>query len=210
MQCAAPFRSKSRARLQEGRRSRMGKPCLIVSMRDVINALISWPFCGSFSVIGMHQTDAGLEVRALLPMPPEMYGLLNRKPGAKSAANSNASTHADSLAAYCRAEKSFSLPAGRHRHGQQNLIDDPIALVRCCRILMSGAAVRRHSYGLMKRWGAHADTMDASTGTRFPSGRRTPVRVSVVGQFNYWDGRRHPMRSAQGSPASGAVCAWRA
>ena len=27
-----------------------------------------------------------------------------------------------------------------------------------------------------------------------PCGRRTPSRVSVVGDFNLWDGRRHPMR----------------
>ncbi len=28
----------------------------------------------------------------------------------------------------------------------------------------------------------------------FLSGLQTPVGCSVVGQFNYWDGRRHPMR----------------
>jgi hypothetical protein len=78
--------------------------------RDVINALISGHFADPFSVLGMHQTDAGLEVRALLPDATD--GLLNRKPGAKSA-NSNASTHADSLAAFCRG-KILSLPAGRH------------------------------------------------------------------------------------------------
>ena len=34
--------------------------------RDVINALIAGHFADPFSVLGMHQTDAGLEVRALL------------------------------------------------------------------------------------------------------------------------------------------------
>ena len=33
--------------------------------RDVINALIAGHFADPFSVLGMHQTDAGLEVRAL-------------------------------------------------------------------------------------------------------------------------------------------------
>lgn len=28
----------------------------------------------------------------------------------------------------------------------------------------------------------------------FLSGLQTPVGSPVVGQFNYWDGRRHPMR----------------
>lgn len=71
--------------------------------RDVINALISGHFADPFSVLGMHQTDAGLEVRALLPDATDVW-VIEPKPGAKSA-NSNASTHADSLAAYCRAEK---------------------------------------------------------------------------------------------------------
>ena len=35
--------------------------------RDVINALIAGHFADPFSVLGMHRTEAGLEVRALLP-----------------------------------------------------------------------------------------------------------------------------------------------
>ena len=35
--------------------------------RDVINALIAGHFADPFSVLGMHKTTAGLEVRALLP-----------------------------------------------------------------------------------------------------------------------------------------------
>ncbi|SQA61469.1 1,4-alpha-glucan branching enzyme GlgB [Raoultella planticola] len=42
--------------------------------------------------------------------------------------------------------------------------------------------------------GAHADIMDGVTGTRFSVWAPNARRVSVVGQFNYWDGRRHPMR----------------
>ncbi len=35
--------------------------------RDVINALIAGHFADPFSVLGMHKTTAGLEVRALYP-----------------------------------------------------------------------------------------------------------------------------------------------
>ena len=41
--------------------------------RDVINALIAGHFADPFSVLGMHQTDAGLEVRALLPDATEVW-----------------------------------------------------------------------------------------------------------------------------------------
>lgn len=41
--------------------------------RDVINALIAGHFADPFSVLGMHQTQAGLEVRPYYLTPPT-YG----------------------------------------------------------------------------------------------------------------------------------------
>ncbi|MGS9097402.1 1,4-alpha-glucan branching enzyme, partial [Salmonella enterica subsp. enterica serovar Infantis] len=42
--------------------------------------------------------------------------------------------------------------------------------------------------------GSHADTIDGVTCTRFSDWAPNARRVSVVGQFNYWDRRRHPKR----------------
>lgn len=42
--------------------------------------------------------------------------------------------------------------------------------------------------------GAHVVTHDGVTGTNFAVWAPNAQRVSVVGNFNYWDGRRHPMR----------------
>ena len=43
--------------------------------KDVINALIAGHFADPFSVLGMHYTDAGLEVRALLPDATDVWSL---------------------------------------------------------------------------------------------------------------------------------------
>ena len=50
--------------------------------RDVINALISGHFADPFSVLGMHQTASGLEVRALLPDATDVW-VIEPKTGRK-------------------------------------------------------------------------------------------------------------------------------
>ena len=47
---------------------------------------------------------------------------------------------------------------------------------------------------LYERLGAHPRTMEGVTGTAFAVWAPNASRVSVVGEFNNWDGRRHPMR----------------
>lgn len=42
--------------------------------------------------------------------------------------------------------------------------------------------------------GAHTQTIDGVAGVRFAVWAPTAARVSVVGPFNDWDGRRHPMQ----------------
>ena len=44
------------------------------------------------------------------------------------------------------------------------------------------------------RLGAHADVRDGVAGVRFAVWAPNASRVAVVGDFNAWDGRRHPMR----------------
>jgi 1,4-alpha-glucan branching enzyme len=56
------------------------------------------------------------------------------------------------------------------------------------------AAEGRHE-DIYERLGAHVREMDAVTGTSFAVWAPSAKAVSVVGDFNSWDGRLHPMRS---------------
>ena len=48
---------------------------------------------------------------------------------------------------------------------------------------------------LWERLGAHVTEVDGVTGTAFAVWAPSARAVSVVGDFNYWDGRIHPMRT---------------
>lgn len=52
---------------------------------------------------------------------------------------------------------------------------------------------------LYRRLGAHPITHEGVDGTAFAVWAPNARRVSVVGNFNVWDGRRHPMRRRYGA-----------
>ena len=62
-----------------------------------------------------------------------------------------------------------------------------------------------HLFGEGRHWhvyrllGAHPCEIDGVAGTRFATWAPNAARVSVVGDFNGWDGRRHPLRCRGGS-----------
>lgn len=49
-------------------------------------------------------------------------------------------------------------------------------------------------YDIYEKLGAHPATIDGVDGVLFAVWAPNALRVSVVGDFNLWDGRRHPMR----------------
>ena len=59
-----------------------------------------------------------------------------------------------------------------------------------------GEGRHREAYRLL---GAHEREVDGTTGILFAVWAPNAERVSVVGDFNRWDGRRHPMRVRPGS-----------
>jgi 1,4-alpha-glucan branching enzyme len=50
-------------------------------------------------------------------------------------------------------------------------------------------------YRNFERLGAHLRTHEGFRGVHFAVWAPNAMRVSVVGNFNHWDGRRHPMRN---------------
>ena len=59
-----------------------------------------------------------------------------------------------------------------------------------------GEGKHQHAYRIL---GANAHVVDGIHGTLFATWAPNAERVSIVGDFNNWDGRRHPMRVRGGS-----------
>jgi 1,4-alpha-glucan branching enzyme len=156
-------------------------------VRDVLEGRHADPF----SVLGMHEAAGKLTVTAFLPWA-ETVVLLDAKTGAK-------------VAELPGQYGLFSGPAGRRRKAfdyrlqaqtAQGLVtlDDPYrfgpVLGDLDEYLISEGTHRR----LWQVLGAHLRSHQGVAGVHFAVWAPSASRVSVVGDFNGWDGRLHVMR----------------
>ncbi len=78
-------------------------------------------------------------------------------------------------------------------------LDDPYSFLPTLGELDLHLASQGRHEQLYDRLGAHVREVDGIAGTSFAVWAPSARSVSVVGDFNFWDGRIHPMRSLGGS-----------
>ena len=167
--------------------------------QSVINQFFDGTHSDPFSVLGMHETDNGIEIRALLPdacrvsvIDKEMQDTvceLDCLDDRGFFAGVVPQTHdffAYQLQVYWGKESQILEDPYRY-HPMINDLDEWF--------LAEGSFLRPYEV-----LGAHFIECDGVSGVNFRLWAPNAKRVSVVGDFNYWDGRRHPMRL---HPASG-------
>jgi 1,4-alpha-glucan branching enzyme len=85
-------------------------------------------------------------------------------------------------------------------HGLTRIFEDPYAFAfsilgdQDCYLFAEG-----NHYRIFEKLGAHVCAVKGVAGVNFAVWAPNAQRVSVVGGFNHWDGRRHPMRLRPGS-----------
>ena len=148
-----------------------------------------------FAVLGRHVLDGAETFRAYLPQVesarieadgPEMQ----RIPGTDFFE--------------CRVEHGNGIPQHYTIHwcdksGRTGTTVDPYTFppqLEDFDLYLFGEGKHRHIYRVL---GAHVHTIDGIQGVLFATWAPNAERVSVVGEFNGWDGRVHPMRSRGGS-----------
>ncbi len=161
---------------------------------DTVQSLMRADHGDPFAVLGLHGPQDGVwQLRALLPGAQRVWAL--------------AAEDGRELAELQRIEGSdvFEGPVAGPRErfayrwrvdwGAAPLeLDDPYRfppLLAELDLWLLGEGTHQRPFEVL---GAHALTVDGVQGVRFAVWAPNARRVSVVGGFNHWDGRRHPMR----------------
>ena len=162
----------------------------MTTQQQHIEALVTGQHKDPFSILGPHSHKKNWTVRTFQPQAQSVE-LLDE--------------HGQHLAGFKRIhpeglfEARLPLPMVSYRlgieeHGRQRVIDDPYRfpspLGDIDRYLMREGT----HLDLYDKLGAHLLTLDGVAGVHFAVWAPNARRVSVVGAFNGWDGRRHPMR----------------
>ena len=165
---------------------------------DSLQALLQARHGDPFSVLGMHPTEAGVVVRALLPGALAVTVLDARGRRVADLQREAGTPLFQALMPRRRNPFAYRLrvtwegPNGEPSHTLD--IEDAYrfpALLGDLDIWLLAEGTHQRPYEWL---GAHLNTVDGVEGTRFAVWAPSAQRVSVVGDFNQWDGRRHMMR----------------
>ncbi|EKN5919189.1 TPA: 1,4-alpha-glucan branching protein GlgB [Yersinia enterocolitica] len=161
--------------------------------RQVINQIISGHYADPFSVLGMHQTERGLQVCALLPDAKEVW-LVETETGRNIVQLQSEDPRGFFIAKIPQRKKPFRYQLAVTWQESPQIIEDPYRFGTLLQdidtwLLAEGTHLRPY-----ERLGAHLMSLDGVPGVSFAVWAPNAQRVSVVGEFNFWDGRRHPMR----------------
>ena len=158
-------------------------------MPTSLNAVIADPF----ATLGMHQLNDKLVVRAILPGAVSV-GVIEIKTGRQLAQLEYDADTAIFSALIPRRKNPFPYRLRVDWGDQVQELEDAYrfpALLGELDVWLIAEGTHRRPY---EKMGAHPAEMDGVAGASFVVWAPNAQRVSVVGNFNNWDGRRHMMR----------------
>src|SRR6056297_3565262 len=162
------------------------------SLQASIEAIATGTHGDPFAVLGPHQEADERVVRAFLPTASRAWVAARGKPG--SAAEMTKLHPSGFFAGPLPAKAGTDYVLRLETAGETCTVEDPYrfgTVLGELDVYLLGAGDHRQLYGIM---GAHLREIDGVAGTAFVVWAPNARRVSVVGDFNHWDGRVHPMR----------------
>ena len=161
--------------------------------QSVIDAFFDATHSDPFSVLGMHETDRGIEIRALLPDANQVK-VIARESGKTITELDRLDDRGFFASVVPNCREFFTYQLEVHWGHDVQIVEDPYRFHPMIDdleqwLLAEGSMLRPYEV-----LGAHFMECDGVSGVNFRLWSPNARRVSIVGDFNYWDGRRHPMR----------------
>lgn len=169
---------------QAGKKGTQG-PHLNMDMQRIINAQHNNPFC----VLGKHTEGDGECVRVWLPATDSVRLVDIDAAMQRIEGTDFFEWHGDTglLPQHYQLER-------RATHGQLDRFYDPYSFAPQLGELDLHLFSEGHHWHLWRVLGAQLHSVDNIQGVLFSVWAPNATRLSVVADFNHWDGRRHPMR----------------
>jgi len=163
-----------------------------------VEAIVEGCHDDPFSYLGMHQTSTGICVRAMLPAAQEM-AVVESATGKIVARGER--IHRDGLFVATLADRRepFRYRLRISSGAVQTEFDDIYRFSPVLGELDIHLLVEGNHLASYQKLGAHRIIHDGADGIAFALWAPNARRVSVVGDFNDWDGRRMPMRRREAS-----------
>ncbi|RKF12632.1 1,4-alpha-glucan branching protein GlgB [Roseovarius spongiae] len=163
-----------------------------------IEAILRGRHSNPFSVLGMHARDGRPPVvRVFAPEAAEV-SVIDAKTGRTAATLDRVDAEGFFSGAMGRRRKPFSYRLRLRAGDAEWERPDPYAFGPVLGELDEHLLAEGRHEELYRRLGAHPVTHEGVDGAAFAVWAPNARRVSVVGDFNAWDGRRHPMRRRLG------------
>src|SRR5262245_31727150 len=169
----------------------MAKPGWRASEKDIA-AIVDARHTDPFGVLGLHKTDAGMVVRAFVPDAERLSAI-----DANGAAITELERrHPDGFFEALLSDRTdrFAYALAARNDRAEWTLHDPYMFGPVLGTLDDHLLVEGTHKELYRRLGAHHTTHEGVAGVHFAVWAPNAQRVSVVGDFNAWDGRRHQMR----------------
>jgi hypothetical protein len=162
-------------------------------VNGAIDAILRAGHGDPFAVLGMHREGAGLVIRAFLPQASRVVAI-DAASGTPVAELERVEQTGFFEGAVAGRTEPFAYRLRLTVGDTSSQIEDPYRfgnVLGDLDVYLIGEGRHRRLY---EKFGAHPMSMDGVAGVAFAVWAPNARRVSVVGDFNDWDGRRHPMR----------------
>ncbi len=157
-----------------------------------IEAILAARHGDPFAILGPHQVTGGVAIRALVPGAETVEVLDLKGKSLLTLEQRHPAGLFEGLVEGKRGPFAYQLRAGNS--GGSWTFDDPFRFGPVLGPLDDYLLVEGSHKRLYERLGAHPMVHEGVSGVSFAVWAPNAQRVSVVGDFNAWDGRRHAMR----------------